>query len=94
MPPEKKMVDIRETRKSYALGVHFMDGEIEVSGVLMPNEHILGFNVSADSEAEAKNTLRRHLSKCLETLDSELLKSLVPNNGNTDKPEESAGVYV
>ena len=92
MPPEKKMIEIRETKKSFALGVHFMDGEIEHNGILMPHEQILGFNVFADSEAEAKHILRRHLSKCVETLDNELLRSIVPENRNPDKPEEHTGV--
>ena len=60
MDKNKDGVQITE-EKQYKFAIRFQDGERDGK----PQDFVYGFATVAKSEAEAKETLRKHLTKCI-----------------------------
>lgn len=70
--------------KQFKLVVRFNDGEKDGR----PHDRVYGFAVEADSEAQAKLILRKHLLKCVEELDKDNLREaqgILQNNDTAPK---------
>lgn len=58
--------------KQYKFAIRFQDGERDGK----PHDFVYGFAIEAKSEAEAKDTLHRHLGKCVEKLDEGIISPI------------------
>ena len=79
MEDVKNGVEVLES-KQFKMVIRFADGEKDGK----PHDRAYGFAIEANSENQARQTLRKHLLKCVEELDKDILREAQGISKNED----------